>query len=147
MESTKEKRILVVANRTASTQRLLDEIARRAEREPTRFTLLIPDVADRKAADWTLELAIPLLRRAARGPVDHLVGGPDPFVAVQEAVREHDFDEIIISTLPKRTSKWLRRDLIHRVETLGVPVTAVVPRRAKVGLDDPDVARGIGLGA
>jgi hypothetical protein len=145
MEPAKDKRILVVANRTASTQRLLDEISRRAEREPTRFTLLIPDVADQRAADWTLEVAIPLLRRAARGPVDHLVGGPDPFVAVQEAVREQDFDEIIISTLPKRTSTWLRRDLIHRVESLGLPVTAVVPRRVKVGLDDPDVARGIGL--
>ena len=145
MEPAKVKRILVVANRTASTQRLLDEIARRAEREPTRFTLLIPDVADRKAADWTLEVAIPLLRRNARGPVDHLVGGPDPFAAVQEAVREHDFDEIIISTLPKRTSKWLRRDLIHRVESLGLPVTAVVARRVKVRIDDPEVAQGIGL--
>ena len=144
MESTKEKRILVVANRTASTQRLLDEIARRAEREPTRFTLLIPDVSNRKAADWTLEVAIPLLRRAARGPVDHLVGGPDPFAAVQEAVREHDFDEIIISTLPKRTSKWLRRDLIHRVESLGLPVTAVVARRVKGRIDDPEM-RGAGL--
>ena len=144
MEPAKEKCILVVANRTASTQRLLDEISRRAEREPSRFTLLIPDVADRKAADWTLEVAIPLLRRAARGPVDHLVGGPDPFVAVQEAVREHDFDEIIISTLPKRTSKWLRRDLIHRVESLGLPVTAVVARRVKGSIDDPEVA-AIGL--
>ncbi len=145
MESSRTKRVLVVANRTASTQRLLDEIARRAEREPTRFTLLIPDAPNRKAADWTLEVAIPLLRRAARGPVDHLVGGPDPFIAVQAAVREHDFDEIIISTLPKRISKWLRSDLIHRVESLGLPVTTVVPRRAKVSVDDPDV-QAIGLG-
>ena len=145
MDSPKTKRVLVVANRTASTQRLLDEISRRAEREPTRFTLLIPDAPNRKAADWTLEVAIPLLRRAARAPVDHLVGGPDPFIAVQNAVRGHDFDEIIISTLPRRTSKWLRRDLIHRVESLGLPVTAVIPRRVKVGLDDPDMARGIGL--
>jgi hypothetical protein len=147
VNSPKTKRILVVANRTASTQRLLDEISRRAEREPTRFTLLIPDAPNRKAADWTLKTAIPLLRRAARGPVDHLVGGPDPFIAVQDAVREHDFDEIIISTLPRRTSRWLRRDLIHRVESLGLPVTAVIPRRAKGRLDDPDIARGIGLAA
>jgi hypothetical protein len=145
MEPAREKRILVVANRTASSQRLLDEITRRAESEPTRFTLLIPDVSGGRAPDWTLEVAIPLLRRAARGPVDHLVGGPDPFVAVQEAVREHDFDEIIISTLSKRTSKWLRRDLIHRVESLGLPVTAVIPRRDKGRLDDPEVARGVGL--
>ena len=141
------KQVLVVANRTASTPRLLDEIARRADQRPTRFTLLIPDVTNRRAADWTLEVAIPLLRRAARGPVDHLVGGPDPFVAVQEALDEHDFDEIIISTLPKKASKWLRRDLIHRVETLGVPVTAVVPRRARISIEDsPETMRAIGLG-
>jgi hypothetical protein len=31
------------------------------------------------------------------------------------------FGEIIISTLPRRVSKWLRRDLIRRVEGLRCP--------------------------
>jgi hypothetical protein len=149
MQRSSPKRVLVVANRTASTSRLLDEVERRAKAEPTDFTLLIPDVRRPKAADWTLDAAVPLLSRAAGRPVRHLVGGPDPFAAVQDAVREHHFDEIIISTLPKQSSKWLRRDLIRRVERLGIPVTAIVPRQKSIRdtvEDSDDVTRGMIIG-
>ena len=101
MESSRATRILVVANRTVSTPRLLKEVERRARGGSCTFTLLIPDAPNRKAADWTLEAAIPLLERAARGKVEGLVGGPDPFNAVERAVYEGDFDEILVSTLPQ----------------------------------------------
>jgi hypothetical protein len=136
MESTQRTRVLIVANRTASTPRLIEAVRRRAEAGPCDFALLIPDVSDRKAADWTLDTALRLLRPAAGGRVEGLVGGADPFDSVKHAVDESDFDEIIVSTLPRRTSKWLRRDLIRRVEGLGLPVTAVVPAGAGMSAED-----------
>jgi hypothetical protein len=142
VRSSDPTRILVVANRTAATPRLLEEVGRRARAGPCSFALLVPDAPSRKAADWTLEAAIPLLERAARGKVQGLAGGPDPdpFDAVERAVHEGDFDEVIVSTLPKQRSKWLRRDLIRRIEGLGLPVTPVIPmlKSVRATIDDSD---------
>jgi hypothetical protein len=135
MASSPTTRVLVVANRTAATPRFLDAVHGRAQAGPCEFALLIPDVTDRKAADWTLETALRLLQRAG-GKVEGLVGGADPFESVQDAVRHGNFDEIMISTLPRRVSKWLRRDLIRRVEGLGLPTTAIVPGGGKLSREE-----------
>lgn len=142
------KRVLIVANRTAATPTLLDEVRRRVSEGPCTFTLLVPDVASPERHlhgsrehdenlqarlgelghadhEWALELALPLLERAAQGPVEGLLRGPDPFEAVKATLEEGDYDEVIVSTLPERVSRWLRSGWPHRIEELGVPVSVV----------------------
>jgi hypothetical protein len=137
MESSTPARVLVVANRTAATPALLDAVRERAARGPCRFTLLVPhssrglhrlvDPEDQgqSEAEATLDLAVPLLEDAAGGPVEGIVGDPEPLAAIQDAVNVHGYDEIIISTLPTRVSRWLRLDLPHKAAGLGLPVTTV----------------------
>src|SRR5215211_4185821 len=121
------RRILVVANRTAAAPLLIETVRARAEEGPASFALLIPNEPRKGGADWTLETATPLLERAAGGSIEGIVGEADPFEAVQSALRDPGFDEVIVSTLPRRVSEWLRRDLPHRIEKLGVPVTTITP--------------------
>jgi len=127
-------RVLIVAYRTAATPLLLNAVRARAGRSPCSFTLLVPRPywdPDTEEAEVTLELAIPLLEEAAGGHVDGLIGDNDPFVAVREVVTSVGIDEILISTLPARVSRWLRRDLPRRVETFGLPVTVVTAQQSE----------------
>ena len=84
-------RTLIVANRTASTPVLMQEVERRAMEQATSFVLLIPYTQWKRSPDWTLEDALKALRRAARGPsgllearVEGRVGGEDPFESVKQ---------------------------------------------------------------
>jgi hypothetical protein len=141
--SERVTRILIVANRTAAAPALLDEVRRRAEAGPCRFSLLIPDVRVRGAADWTLEIALPLMHRAAKKKVEGIIGGPEPLESVKQALAEGEYDEIIVSTLPRRVSRWLHRDLITQIKGLGLPVKVITPGKPHRSSEDRmhDVAR------
>src|SRR3954452_6890270 len=106
MESARSKRVLVVANRTAAAPRLLEAVRRRADEGPCEFTLLIPDVTDRKAADWTLETALRLMRRPARGKVVGRLGRPDMLEPVRYALREPASGGPFVAAQPRRVPIW-----------------------------------------
>lgn len=132
-------RVLVVAHKTAATQPLLDAVRERAQRGPCAFTLLVPnathglhkivDPEDQGSgeANAVIDHALPLLSEAAGAPVKGIVGAPDPGAAVQDAINRYGFDEVIISTLPTRLSRWLKLDLPSKVSGTGLPVTTVTP--------------------
>jgi len=137
-------RVLVVANKTAATPALIDAVRERAARGACEFTLLVPNAThglhklvdpedqSESEAETTIELAIPLLEDAAGTPVDAMIGVPEPLAAIQDAINLHGFDELIISTLPTRVSKWLKLDLPSKAAGLGLPVTTVTaPSRAE----------------
>lgn len=127
METATPHRTLIVANLTASTPFLLQEVKRLANERPTTFSLLIPGVDPNRAADWSLETATKLLERSAGAKVEGHLGGEDPFDSIKTELVGGNYDDILISTLPKRRSEWLRKDLPTRVETLGVPVNVITP--------------------
>jgi len=139
MEDEPLARVLVVAHKTAATPALLEAVRRRAERGPARFHLLVPNPhhaswhpseathPDVTEGEQVLALALPLMEEAAGAPVDGSVSRRhDPMDAVEEALHDGAFDEIILSTLPRRVSRWLHIDLPSRVEHLGLPVTTVI---------------------
>ena len=145
MESSSPARVLVVAHKTAATSALLDAVAARAAQSPARFTLLVPNPAhglhrvvdaedqDNDEAQEVLRAALPRLEQAAGAPVEGMVGVSSPLDAIHDAVNVHGFDEIIISTLPARVSRWLHLDLPAKLNGLGLPVTTVTAREeAKV---------------
>lgn len=140
MESSAPARVLVVAHRTAATPALQSAVAERAAAGPAVFTLLVPKIAhglhrvvnpedtDREEAGAILELALPLLEEAAGSHIEGIIGDHNPFDAVSDAVNARGFDEIIISTLPVRVSRWLRTDLPSKLTMLGLPVTTVTAK-------------------
>jgi hypothetical protein len=150
LEASRPANVLVVAHRTAATPALLEAVRERAARGPARFHLLVPNLAvaaevtdgerERRLveAEHVLVLALPLLDAAAGGPTEGSVSiRHDPMDAIEAALHEGHYDEIILSTLPHSVSRWLHLDLPHRVAHLGLPLTTVTAEeRVQAGSAD-----------
>ena len=137
-------RVLVVAHKTAATPALLDAVRERAAAGDATFTLLVPKPThglDRLAAtsedlgteegEQVIALAVPLLEDAAGGPVSGRVGSASPIEAIADAINADGYDEVIISMLPSRVSRWLHLDLPHKVAGMGVKVTTVTAKESE----------------
>ena len=117
--------VLVVANVTASSDELLAALRERAEQGGCRFTLVMP--ASGAEARERLDAALEGMRAAELENVSGQVGDPDPVVAVMEAWDPMKFDEILVSTLPTGSSRWVEANLPRRLEKLtSAPVRHVI---------------------
>jgi hypothetical protein len=121
--------VLVVANRTAMSIGLEAALRARVESGPASFTLLVP-LARAPDAQRRVEHMAARLRSVgldARG----VVGNVDPLSAVLEVWSPAEFDEIIVSTLPASTSRWMQAGLPRRIErATGALVRHVEAREA-----------------
>ena len=134
--------VLVVANRTAESPELLDALRARSVQGPCEFTLLIPSTpqgitwaADMHAggerAEQHRQAFIDELREEGLNVVEAKVGDPDPLAAICDECNFGDYDELIVSTLPLRVSKWLHLDLPRKAgAATGLPVTHVIGSEA-----------------
>lgn len=148
------RRYMVLANQTLGSDELVQFVRDRATAGPSEFWLVVPATPvehlaagsvpmppmpvmggvlslpgppeeARRLAEEKLQSALKRLA-AAGAKADGEVGDGDPVRAVEAALSGRQFDEIIVSTLPERLSRWLRQDLPRRLEhEFRLPVTHV----------------------
>jgi len=125
-------RVLVLANRTAGSPQLRDALLERRDRGPIAVTLLVPAAWEPQDPHGGVETG----RRRVRAALADLrdtgldvhcrIGDADPVTALREAWDPDRYDEVIVSTLPGRVSRWLQIDLPRRAGRItGGPVTHV----------------------
>lgn len=127
-------RVLVLANRTADSGELLRHLLARHGQGPIAVTMLAPAIWEVQDPHGGTESAWRRLRSAQKRlqadgvEVSCMVGDSDPMTAFEREWKRGSYDEIIVSTLPRRLSRWLRTDLPDRVRVAapGVVVTHVI---------------------
>jgi GABA permease len=133
------RRYLIVANRTLTGPHVVAEIAKRSAEGDAEFHLLVP-IHPAHATFWTegqaqagaraqLDQALQTLRDAGVEATGE-VGEENVVRAVGDVINRQPVDEIILSTLPPGVSRWLKRDLPHKLaHRYHLPVTHIVAER------------------
>ncbi|HEY6399741.1 MAG TPA: hypothetical protein VIX82_20025 [Solirubrobacteraceae bacterium] len=129
---------LAVANRTASGDELLEVLKAKAQKTQASddrerlFLVVVPqeggDGESSRRARTRLKLVLERLRGAGLAAAG-MIGDPDPYTAILNALQYFRVDDIVVSTFPETKSGWLRTDLIERVRrSTGKPVEHVIQR-------------------
>ena len=122
---------LVVANRTANSDELLAELRAKADDDPARLVVVVVPQRSkegRAVAEARQHLHAALERMHGAGLLAAgMIGDPDPYDAIMNALQFYRVDEIVISTLGPVSSGWLRADLVDRVrKASNLPVDHVM---------------------
>jgi hypothetical protein len=126
---------LAVANRTASGDELLDALKAKVQAETNRergrlFIVVVPQEGGHghaaERARTRLKLVLDRLHGAGLLAAG-MIGDPDPFTAISNALQYFHVDDLVISTFSETKSGWLRADLFERVRrSSGKPVEHVI---------------------
>ena len=138
---------LVVANQTIGGEQLTAKLDELAAAGSSAFHFLVPVTDSEGTQQWDyppidrlipdahqiacvlaearLEHELGRLRRSGIEASGEVVDAM-PVDRAQELLHERSFDGVVVSTLPRRLSRWLIRDLPHRIASVAdVPVTHV----------------------
>src|SRR5262245_27543478 len=137
------RRCLILANQTLSSDTLHRTLKERVSAEPHEFYVVAPatptrdgtgGAGSRADAPSDADLAYALAEQRLGNALEELrslgataegeVGDQDPVQAVGDALARFPADEIVVSTLPRAVSQWLRRDVPARLrKAFPVPVS------------------------
>lgn len=133
--AAERRTILLVGNQTLDRDEVIEEVARRASESDARVIVLAPATAGAPGADdrtgsslarWRADAAVERLRAAGVAEVEGHAGSDDPFGAVCELLTAEHVDEIVLSTLPPASSRWLEADLPGRLRRHTRPALSVL---------------------
>ena len=121
-------RYMLVANQTVESEELRQAAQRIASDDrAAEFTLVVPatrvvrglmwdEVETKAVAQSRLEAGMELLNAAGCNVVEGRVGDEDPVLAIEDELRRQRYAGIVISTLPPGVSRWLKLDIISRIQ-------------------------------
>ncbi len=129
-------RYLIVANQTLGGEQLVAKLDELVGAGPCELQLVVPVTDTEGTHQWDyppIDRVIPdahkIARLLAEGRLEHelarlaragvAAGGEvidaEPVERVRDLLRAQHYDGVVVSTLPRRLSRWLIMDLPHRI--------------------------------